>query len=113
MIDWMKKGVFAGVGMASFTKEKIEEVARDYIAKGKISEQEGEKLVGDMLTSAEKSRQELKEQIEEGVNSLLTKMDLVREEDMKALREELASLRAELATLKGDGEDPAGDKTVE
>ncbi|WP_041277964.1 phasin family protein [Desulfotalea psychrophila] len=113
MIDWMKKGVFAGVGVASFTKEKIEEIAKEYIAKGKISEKEGEKLVGDMLASAEKSRQELKEQIEEGVNSLLAKMDLVRKEDMKALREEIASLRAELAGLKGDEEEPAGDKPAE
>lgn len=99
MIELVKKAIFTGIGILSLTKEKIEEVARDFIDKGKLSEQEGEKLVDELLKKSEESRQNLKKQIEEQVQALMEKMDLASKKDLAELKVELAEIKAQLESL--------------
>lgn len=103
MIDLIKKAVLTGVGIAALTKEKIEELAKEVIDKGKLSEQEGEKFVQDLLNRAEESRETLKGQTESLVKNTIAKMHLARTEDIEVLKTEIALLRAELAALKEAG----------
>ncbi len=93
MIDLVKKTLLTGVGVAALTKEKIEEVARDFVEKGKLSEQEGKALVDDLMARSDESRKELQKQIEEKVVQLLDKMDLAKKSDLEALKGEVEELR--------------------
>lgn len=109
MIDVIKKAVLTGIGIASLTKDKIEDLAKDLIDKGKMSEQEGEKLVQEMLSRAEESRQTVKNQTEILVQNTIDKMHLARMEDIDLLKKEIETLRAEIASLQkstGQGEVP-------
>lgn len=99
MIDLVKKAILTGVGLAALTKEKMEELSKELIDKGKMSEQEGEKFVQDMLDRAEESRETLKGQTESLVKNTIAKMHLARIEDIELLKAEIAQLREELATL--------------
>lgn len=99
MIDLMKKAVLTGIGIASLTKDKAEELARDLIDKGKMSEQEGEKLVQEMLSRAEESRQSMKNQTETLVQKTIDKMHLARMEDIDLLKKEIEKLRKEIEEL--------------
>jgi len=99
MIELVKKAMFTGIGMMSLTKDKVEEVAQDFIEKGKMSKQEGEKFVNDLLKRSEESKQDLKKQVEESVSSLMTKMDVASKDDVTALREELAEIKAKLEEM--------------
>ena len=65
MIELVKKTLLTGVGVAALTKEKIEEIAKDFVEKGKMTEQEGRTLVDDLVLRSEESRVELQKQIEE------------------------------------------------
>lgn len=98
-MDLIKKAVLTGVGIAASTKDKMEELAKELIDKGKLSEQEGEKFVQDMLNRAEESRETFKGQTESLVKNTIAKMHLVRIEDIEVLKTEIAQLRAELAAL--------------
>ena len=93
MIDLVKKAMFTGIGVMSLTKEKIEDIAGEFVSKGKLSEKEGKKLVNDLLERSEESKGELKKQIEAVVKSTLAKMDIATKSDMEALKSELAGLR--------------------
>lgn len=109
MIDVIKKAVLTGIGLASLTKDKIEELAKELIDKGKMSEQEGEKLVQEMLSRAEESRQTMKNQTETLVQKTIDKMHLARMEDIDLLKREIETLRAEISSLQksaGQGEVP-------
>ncbi|TKB27669.1 hypothetical protein FCL47_05945 [Desulfopila sp. IMCC35006] len=99
MIDLIKKAILTGVGIAALTKDKVEDLAKELIDKGKISEQEGEKLVQEMLNRAEESRESLKSQTESLVKSTIAKMHLVQIEDFEQLKAEVEQLRAEIAAL--------------
>lgn len=100
MIDLVKKAMFTGIGMLSLSKDKIEEISRDFIEKGKMSEQEGAKLVDELFKKSEESRKNLQTQVENQVRAMMEKMDLSSKKDLAALQNELAEIKAELNSLK-------------
>lgn len=100
MIDLIKKAVLTGVGVASLTKDKIEDLAKELVVKGKMSEQEGEKLIQEVLARAEESRESVKQQTETLVKNTIARMDLAGKEDIDQLKAEVERLRQEVASLK-------------
>ncbi len=100
MIDLVKRAMFTGIGVMSLTKEKVEDIANEFVEKGKLSEQEGKTLVKDMLERSEESKGELKKQIELVVQSTLAKMDIASKSDIDSLKNDLSELRG--AMEKGD-----------
>jgi len=88
--------LLTGVGVAALTKEKIEEVAKDFVEKGKMTEQEGRDLVNDLVSRSDESRLELQKQIGEKVEMVLEKMDLAKKSEVDALKLEIAELRGAL-----------------
>lgn len=101
MIELIKKAVLTGVGIASLTKDKIEDLAKELVVKGKMSEQEGEKLVQEILNRAEESRTTINNQTENLVRKTITKMQVARNEDIELLKAEVQKLREEIASLQG------------
>ena len=100
MIELIKKAVFTGIGIASLTKDKIEDLAKELATKGKMSEQEGEKLIQEILNRAEESRTTLNSQTEKLVRKTIDKMQLARSEDIDLLKAEIAMLREEIVSLQ-------------
>ncbi|TKB10369.1 phasin family protein [Desulforhopalus sp. IMCC35007] len=100
MFETIKKVAFTGMGLAALTREKAEELSKDLIAKGKLTEQEGEKFVQELIVRAEESKVALKEQTEKIVSSALSKMDLAKAADLQQLKEEIEKLRREIDVLK-------------
>jgi polyhydroxyalkanoate synthesis regulator phasin len=100
MIDLIKKAVLTGLGVASLTKEKIEEFGRELMDKGKLTEQEGAKFVGEMQKRADESREALKNQTDKLVEAALNRMQLAKGSDLDKLQAEIASLRKEIEELR-------------
>ena len=96
MIELIKKAMFTGIGVASLTKEKVETVAKDFVDKAGLSEDEGKKFVQDMVVKSAESKEEVSKQIEEIVNSTLEKMNLAKGTDIQELKSEIAKLRGEI-----------------
>lgn len=96
MIDLIKKAMFTGIGVLSLTKEKVEDVAKDFVDKGKLSEQEGKKLVQEMLERSEQSKNELKKQVEVIVKNTMEKMDIASKADMAELKDELREIKEKI-----------------
>ncbi len=102
MIDLIKKTMLTGIGAAALTKEKIEEIAQEFVDRGKLSEQEGEKIVKDMLDKTEESKEQFRKQTEQIVETTLGKMQLARASDIKKLRAEISSLKKKIEELGND-----------
>ena len=100
MIDLIKKAVLTGIGIASLTKEKLEEISNDLIGKGKLTEQEGEKFLQEMQKRAEESRDALKNQTDKFVESALNRMQLAKASDLEKLQAEIEGLRKEIEALR-------------
>ncbi len=96
MIDLIKKAMFAGVGLISLTKEKIEEVAQDFIDKGKLTEQEGKKFVDELLERSDESKEAIRKQIDERIQIALQKVNIARGSDVEELKVQIKELQEAL-----------------
>jgi polyhydroxyalkanoate synthesis regulator phasin len=108
MIDLIKKAMFTGIGFAALTKDKIEEVAKDFAEQGKMSEQEGKKFVEELLNRSRESQEELTKQVEALVQAGLEKMHLAKASDIEKLREEIAELKKQIHDAEMSRSGPAG-----
>ncbi len=93
MLDFVKKVMLTGVGMAALTKEKVEELAKDYIDKSDLSEKEGEKFIDDLLEKSEQARKDLQEKIEKAAGSAIKKMNCATSDEISELRDEINQLK--------------------
>lgn len=93
MIELIKKAMFTGIGVATLTKEKIEELAGEFVEKGKLSEQEGQKFVDDVLAKSEETKADISRQIEEGIEKAIGKLNLARSSEVEELKKEIDELK--------------------
>ncbi len=96
MIDLIKKAMFTGIGVVTLTKDKIEDISKEFIEKGKLSEQEGKKLIDDLVAQSEESKNEIKSQIETNVKGVLQKMNIASSSEVEELKKEIQELKEAL-----------------
>lgn len=100
MIDLLKNTMFLGLGLASLTKEKIEEVAKELIKKGQLSEKEGKDFIDDLTKRSKEAGKEIKGKIEKGASDALKKMNLASRDDLEELEKRIKKLEKELKKEK-------------
>ncbi|MCD5412945.1 phasin family protein [Dehalococcoidia bacterium] len=94
MLDLMKKGILIGIGVASLTKDRVEELVEKIAEESKLSEEEGRKLVKELLEKSEEARKEFQDQVEKSMQKALKTMNIPS-------REELQDLKARIEKLEG------------
>ena len=82
MFDFVKKSLLTGVGLAVITKDKVEEIAKDFVEKGKLSEKEGKALVDDLLKKSEQARKDLQGKIETSVQEAIARVNVATKDDI-------------------------------
>ncbi len=101
-MELIKKAVLTGVGAASLTAEKLDELARELVKKGEMTEAEGRQFIDEIQNRARESKDLIKKHIETTVEKTLAKMNLAQANDIKDMRQEIAMLRAKVETLKNN-----------
>jgi len=89
MIELFKKTFYTGLGVFALTKKKIEELAKELVEKGKLSESDVKKFVDDLFEKSESAKEQVKKQIEKITEDTLKKMNLVTKDDLDALEKRL------------------------
>ncbi len=90
MIDLIKKTMYMGLGLASLTKEKMEEVSRELVKKGELSEKEGKDLVDDLAKKSEEAKKALDKRIDQIIKDTLARLNVATKDDLKALEKKLS-----------------------
>ncbi|UCE52687.1 MAG: hypothetical protein JSV31_26095 [Desulfobacterales bacterium] len=93
MADIIKRTLQVGVGLALKTWEEVEDLAKELIKKGKMSEKEGRKFLNDLQKKYEDSQKKLEIRVEKIVKEWLKKADIVTGDELKALRKEIRELK--------------------
>lgn len=102
MIDVIKKAMLTGVGLASISLDKAEEIAKELMEQGNLTEQEGKKLVSEMMGYAEKSKQQMEKQVRSYVEKAMGKMDVAKKSEVDDLKKTIAELQSKLDELQKD-----------
>ena len=93
MIDLMKNVLYAGVGAAFLTKEKIEELKADLVEKGNLSREEGKQFVDDLIKKSEKAKDELELWINKRVEEQVKRLNLATSDEVAELRRKVEELQ--------------------
>lgn len=100
MLDYMKKSFLAGVGLALRSKKEIEDLAREFVEKGKMDQQEGQKFLDEIMERYDETVEKFDDKVEAAVEKILKKTDLARRSDLVKLKEEIAQIKAMLVDLQ-------------
>jgi polyhydroxyalkanoate synthesis regulator phasin len=92
MLNLVKKVMLTGVGLAVMTKEKAEELGRELVKKGEITENEGKEFVKELSKKSEEARKDFENKVEENVKKILAKLDVVKKKDIDKLVKRVAAL---------------------
>ncbi len=92
MMDYMKKAMLIGMGLAAATREKIEEVTAELVKKGELSEKEGREMVNDLLERSRKMKDEMDKKVEKIVSDTLVRFNLPTRKEVSELRERIEAL---------------------
>lgn len=94
MQELLKNVFYLGAGIAFMTKEKIEELKKDLIDKGKMTQDEGRQFVDDVLKKSEKAKADVEKKVRDLVDEKLEKMKVATSDDIADLRKQIEELRA-------------------
>ena len=87
-----RKLLNAGLGIASKTTRFADDVINDLIAKGKLSEDEGKKIINDFEREGEEQRQVFEQEMNTYIEKAMQRMDIPSRDEIKRLEERIAVL---------------------
>lgn len=93
MQDLIRDIFYLGAGAAFMTKEKIEELRKELIEKGKITQEEGKQFVDDLVKKSENARTDMEKRIQDAVVAQMKKMNVATGEDIAELKKQISELR--------------------
>ncbi|MBW2582348.1 MAG: hypothetical protein JRE36_01930 [Deltaproteobacteria bacterium] len=104
MPDLIKKTLLAGVGLALKTWDEVEDLAKELIDKGKMSEKDGRKFTKDLQKRYEDTQKKLETRVEKMVKEFFKKADVVTTDELKALKKEVRDLKKMISMISNEKE---------
>lgn len=96
MIDFVKKGMLAGVGLAVVTKEKVIDSLDELVEAGRLSKVDAMAAADKIVDEASKTSQGAKQEASHFLNDLLKKAKLVTRDEYAALERRVVELEGRL-----------------
>ena len=100
MSDLIKKTLLASVGLALKTWDEVEDLAKELVDKGKMTEKDGSKFVKDLQKRYEETQKKLEARVEKTVKDFLKKANVVTSDELKAVKKEVRELKKMIASEK-------------
>ena len=100
MPDLIKKTLLAGVGLALKTWDEVEDLAKELVDKGKMTEKDGNTFVKDLQKRYEETQKKLEARVEKTVKDFLKKADVVTGDELKAVKKEIRELKKMISSEK-------------
>ena len=99
MFELVKKTLFLGFGLATLTKDKLEDLGREVARQAQLNETKAREFQQELNARAEQSRQALAAEIDRRVDQAFGKMGLARSKDMHEVAARLEALERAVAEL--------------
>jgi polyhydroxyalkanoate synthesis regulator phasin len=93
MLNIIKKSMLTGIGLALIAKDEVEDLAKELVNKGKMSENEGTKFLEDLQKRYDETQKRLEEKVQQAVKDFMKKADVVTGDELKGLKKEIRDLK--------------------
>jgi polyhydroxyalkanoate synthesis regulator phasin len=85
--------MLTGIGLALIAKDEVEDLAKELVNKGKMSENEGTKFLEDLQKRYDETQKKLEEKVQQMVKDFMKKADVVTGDELKGLKKEIRDLK--------------------
>ena len=92
MFDFFERGFLATVGVLSLSREKIQEVVDQMVARGELNLDQGKQLVDKLVKRGQEERESMRNLVRQEVQKAVGELDLVSHKDFEVLNGKLDSL---------------------
>ena len=102
MKDLLKNVIYAGVGAAFLTRDKIEEVRGELVEKGKMTKDEGKDFVDDLIKGSESAKDQLELWLTRQVEDRVNQLNLATTDEVADLRRQIEELQVVINRESGE-----------
>ncbi|MBU0699593.1 MAG: hypothetical protein ABIK98_08100 [Pseudomonadota bacterium] len=96
MLSLLKKSLLTGIGLALIAKDEVEDLAKELVKKGQMTEKEGNKFLEGLQKRYDETQKKLEEKVEKAVKEFLKRADIVTGDELKGLKKEIRDLKKAL-----------------
>jgi polyhydroxyalkanoate synthesis regulator phasin len=94
------KVLLAGIGAMVLAQEEIETFVNKLVERGEIAEQDGKKMVKDVMEKRKKEAAKAEDQLDNRMEDLLDRMNVPTKSDIDALSAKITALTKKVDELK-------------
>jgi len=106
----VKNIVYLGVGMATATRDKIEEVVEDLVKRGEIASADRSKAIEELQQRAHATANDVRKIVDERIEAVGKKLRWI--DDLRKVQGEVDDLNARVAKLEKAASKPTRKKTT-
>lgn len=103
MFDVLKQAVFTGLGLASLTRDKAEELAAEIARRAKLTEEESKAFQKELAARTEQAHQELEAEIDHRIDHAFIQLGIIK----GSLKKEGEAAKAEIRSAIDAGVEDA------
>ncbi len=100
MLEYLKKSLLTGVGLALRSKSEIEDLAKEFADKSKMNQDEAKEFLKECQGKYEDAKSGFDKKIETTIENILLKLDLPSRSDIQALNERIDDLTTKISDSK-------------
>ena len=97
MLEYLKKSLLTGVGLALRSKSEIEELAREFADKSKMDQDEAKAFLNECRQKYDDAKSGFDKKIETTIERVLVKLELPTRSDIQALNDRIDELTRKLS----------------
>ena len=99
MEDLFKKFLYTSVGLVSSTVEKIQTSVDKLVDEDKLSQDEGKKIVDDLVKNTEAKREEFENKLKNVVEEVMGRLNIGSQSQIKDIQDRLAAIEEKLGIV--------------
>jgi polyhydroxyalkanoate synthesis regulator phasin len=109
MKEFLKRGLYLGVGAFTLTKEKIEQVVDDLVHRGEADQKNRTDLIEEFMKRA----QEFEKELTEKIKNIVINYGFASKKEVEELKKRIEGLEKKLAEKKATPRTPGKTKSTE
>ena len=107
MLDLIKKTYLLGLGLATVTREKLEEIVDELVKRGEIAEKDRTHVLQDLMERAKEQQQRLTNMTRDTVQRIIQEFALPSGTQFRQLEQRVEALEKEVERLKATTDEHA------
>lgn len=96
MENILKKALYTGVGLVTIATEKVQDTITNLVDNGKLSEEEGKKIVDDLISDLDSKKEEFEGRVSNLMNKVVDTVNLPSRTDFASLKSRIKELESQL-----------------